>query len=673
MTFNSLFHIPQKWNLGIVTGFIVLPHDNTNQNGWGEPFEDEFGNPLPIGTPDGINPSRLIGITDEWKKKWGKKSQIAGAIDWKGNWINPDNQTDNQEKRHCLSWNGHVSRYWNPTSENVDPEYIYDDDIESRSNEIYMGGQILTVAPFPVLGAALYTDNNDDLRIVAICKDAELDVAYTMQMQHPKIYEAITLDWKKAQVHKWDFAASFKLQDNDDIKALFAETPWFFNTDGTSARTMRRSKKTYTDEGGTDRVDDVWIEYTFNISTFSNMGIFNNLGFDDNNIPFIYTENIEKTHPTWTDLEPDGVGLYHEWQEDIVISDIDLTGEIKIAVDWSFENKAWVYMWIKYVISRRHAQYFTVGIDPPVLEVPPDPTNYSNFGSHDGKRYPPSPNSSEGDHTETEWISINEVVTLESGKKYDKIDHSFVIGWGFVGTDSFITGQPYSQNGETQQKNNQLRYIDSFDVWVHHVDLRTKLISGYVNYTSAQKIGDDISYTESHKEWSGVGENMPFTGGYFFMQHDTPVTVYPSPSSGYAIGFTRTVMETWPEELQDSYTRTNYTGALSTDNDNEEIFAPSFKDFYANDVFTVPANAISPPETERFEKRTIMDYLMAMPYRGRNNRIGVFGSTESDEHITNYEFFDETIGNIGVAELLLPFKEIKGVTGVSKNYPGGVF
>jgi hypothetical protein len=668
--FNSLFKIPQKWDNGIVTGFIVLPHDNENQNGWGEPFKDEFGDPLPGGTPDGINSRRLIGITDDWKKKWGKKSQIAGAIDWKGDWINPYNQEDNQEKRYCLSWNGHVSRYWNPTSENGNPEYIYEDDIESQSNEIYIGGQILTVAPQPVLGAALYTDNNDNLRIVAICKEAEIDVAYTMPIQRPQKYEEITLDWKEGQVLKWDFAASFELQESGDTVALFAETPWFFNTEGTSARTMRRSQKTYIDEGGTERVDDVWIEYTFNISTFSNRGIFNNLGFDDKNIPFIYTESIEKTHPEWTDLEPDGVGLYHDWQEDHVISNIDLTGYVKVAVDWSFEKEAWVYAWIKYVISRRHAQYFTVGVDPPVLEVPPDPTNYSNIGLHDGKRYPQSSDKSEGDHTETEWISINEVVTLEFGKKYNEIDYSFIIGWGFVGSDSFITGQPYSQRGETQQKNNNLRYVDSFDVWIHHVDLRTKLISGYVNYTSAQKIGNDMSYTESHKEWSGVGEQMPFTGGYLFMQHDTPVSIYSS--SEYFIGFSRAAMETWPEEYTDSYTRTNYTGALSTDNDNEEIFAPSFKDFYVNDVFTVPANAISPPETERFEKRVIMDYLMATPYRGRNNRIGIFCSTESDEYITNYEFFDEAIGNIGVAELLLPLKEIKEVTGVSKNYPGGV-
>lgn len=666
--FNSLFKIPQKWTKGIVTGFIVLPHDDFSLNGWGEPFEDVDGNPLPEGTPDGINPNRIIGVTDRWKKKWSKKSQVAGAIDWKGKWKNHNTQ----EKRYCLSWNGHVSRYWNPISENGEPEYIYDDNIESKSNEIYTNGQILTVAPKPVLGAALYTDYYDDemLHIVVICKDAENEVAYTMPYQGAINYETVTLEWKNTQVDKWEEVGILVRQESGDTIAYFAESPWFFNTNGTSARTMRRSQKTYIDEGGTDRIDDVWIEYTFNLSTSSNEGIFKNLGFDDSDIPFTYTESIEKKHPLWTDLEPDGVGLYHDWQEDHVFSNVVLIGHIKVAVDWSFENETWIYTWIKYLLGRWHSQYFTVGIDPPILEVPPDPTNYSNLGSHDGKRYPPSDDKSRDDHTETQWIEIKETVSLEFGEKYNKIDYSFVIGWGFVGSDSFITGQPYSLGGEPEEENSEFRYYDSFDVWIHHIDLRTKLISGYVNYTSAQRIENDINYTESHKEWTGVSILMPFTGGYLFMQHDTSVVTYPS--SEYLMGFTRSAMESWPEEYIDSYTRTNYTGAFSNDNDNEEIFAPSFKDFYANDVFTVPANANTPPETERFEKRVIMDYLMATPYRDRNNRIGIFNSTEKNEHIVNYEFFDETINDIGVANLIIPEEEIDQVTGVSKNYPGGV-
>jgi len=142
-------------------------------------------------------------------------------VDWKGRYRGT--LVDRYATR-TLSWIGPSARYNGPWV---------------KSKDIYRDGRVAYVAPFPVLGAAIQEDSNGIEWIVAIVEPSP----NTIQVfRRPAAY----IDQRMAIVNP-DFAGVFDWQLlmpplNEDQFAQFDSktySPWFFNGDGTEARTLR--------------------------------------------------------------------------------------------------------------------------------------------------------------------------------------------------------------------------------------------------------------------------------------------------------------------------------------------------------------------------------------------------------------------------------------------------
>ena len=547
----------------------------------------------------------------------------------------------------------------------------YDYDIETKSNEIYKDGGYLTAAPYPVLGAAIVNesinenlDYEDGLKkyILAICKNGENDVAFYTELISPtNVEDIIDLNsWKSDRISEWLEIALFPKQTVNNDVALVEPTPWHFNRFGNQARTMRLTERTYVDEGGTEKTDKIWSEYVFNVSFIKNdnnilevEGFFNNLGVSvDDGI--VFSDSCIKTVDNWVvpshpDYPPDApVG--ETLREDYIKQDIIIKGKLKVAVDWSNEENTWIYAWINYDCATLIEQFTSYGI----IDIEGIPTEW-----FDGYRYPPSPVVSKGDHTPSTWLGLHNKTTLDVGNTSDNINFKFYLGFTTTGNNALFNGiidffdefgnpievfddngnlvDNYDENGDyidLYDENGNLldfvpstsfHFIDSFDFFIHYIDIRNKFFSGYiaeettlmsnVTFEVEQPVPpnqfleyDIITYTKQTHEWAGVGHENNWVGGEFFMtktydQLAWTSTFLPALSSNPILDGRSSLFGYSQSEIMDityddqSFIRTNYSGLPSTDNifmfpdpDNafpgqNEIYLPDYRTFFFNNAF----------------------------------------------------------------------------------------
>src|SRR5512141_574030 len=540
--FTTLLTEPIKYEEGVQAGFIVFPHSDEVPKGWGEPYFDANKNPIWPGTPNtdqnpAPNVNRAVGIVKNnvWKMRRSADWQVAGAIDWWGPW-----KTTKHTKRKVLSWHGPPERYFNPNN-----AFVYSN-LNPKHKEIYTDGKLLDIAPYPVLGAALTTWNKPktegtgtepETLLVVIVKNGAIDEAYSKVAGGVTIYAKVTDEMRMAKSriqsdefpNGWTFCGAFKGPSG----MVDPEVPWFFNGDGTKARTMRRQVKTFTNERQQEKTQNAYVElfFTFNPST-------KGCSFDytDEDKKFTYKEVCKKTHPTWTDVEADQWGLYHDWQEDTVDLKVTCKGTVKVAVDWSTVDNAWRYAWFDVDDYRWETQFWTVGIDDPGAP-------HTNNGSHTGKRYPASAVPKPGDHTENPWMYVREFRWLKMGKEMANPALALAIGIAVVGTKQFAQTGVYDPNVDPI-----FYFWESLDVFLHHFDLRTFLITGRMRYDAiyvpqdGAGVGTQRYYSEI-MEWGAVVPNWPWDESSFFSRYTTPVGA----DANSVFYWTREQMQSWPE------------------------------------------------------------------------------------------------------------------------------
>ncbi len=168
---------------------------------------------------DGIGGTRLI-YRDNGLWKLSKEAGLAaGNIDWKGGYVNG-------KPTRVITWKGPRSRYF-PTS---------DESPGNFSVEIYQNGKLFSVAPAPVLGAALTKDAAGNEWLVVICQTAGGDMVYrrpNTPSTASDLYDPVNAP------AGWQHIAT--LANPPDT--LGADRAWLFNGNGTEAQTLRR--KTY--------------------------------------------------------------------------------------------------------------------------------------------------------------------------------------------------------------------------------------------------------------------------------------------------------------------------------------------------------------------------------------------------------------------------------------------
>lgn len=187
-----------------ISGFLVVP------------------NYLPA---DGIAGQRAIFKQGGQWRLSEKKVLVAGNIDWKGWYVNG-------KPTKVLTWHGPKARYFpNPSGYGA-----------PFTPNIFQNGELFSVAPRDVLGAALMKDVDGKEWLIAICQHFGSDVVYrrpNIKSDSPALYDPIT------EKDGWQEIGRFSSGPGWNI-----EIPWFFNGNGTEAQTMRRISTYIFDSSG---------------------------------------------------------------------------------------------------------------------------------------------------------------------------------------------------------------------------------------------------------------------------------------------------------------------------------------------------------------------------------------------------------------------------------------
>lgn len=206
----------------------------------------------PSNTPsDGLEGTRYIYKGNGQWTLGDIQGLVSGNTDWKGWYVNG-------KPTKAVSWQGPKSRYF-PDGAPFTPN-------------IYYNGELYSVAPYPVLGAALNQDASGNTWIVAICQNGSNDVV----LKRPLTRNTST-ELYDPQFHPegWRMLEEFTPLSG----FLPPDRPWFFNGTGTQAQTLRKSNTPLT--GGLERMkitilqDSATIDHLGNLpgkSSYGNVG-----------------------------------------------------------------------------------------------------------------------------------------------------------------------------------------------------------------------------------------------------------------------------------------------------------------------------------------------------------------------------------------------------------------
>lgn len=344
-----------KWNPPPDTGFLTLPRAGAIGQGWGSPFKDPEGNPIEPGTEGSTTQNNwLFGeyVVDEEGTKEHKTVnlgalQLVGEIDWRS--------IDDGTR---FSWHGPRLRYF------PDPEFDYED---GENSKIYQDGQLIAVAPKPVLGAAQANFTLAPVLVaqdwlVVVCKDGTSDKIYA------RPWSAVT-KYSEAQITP-ELLVQLKRINSPSVPdgwrqigmfqtATVGEpfTPWFFDGFGTEARCMRTIETQSTGDYIADYQDLVQLRMTISslgAVTITQVSVNSTKGFDHSEQRWIKRNNDYVETPT-TEI----------WENYKLQSEIKITGDMIIGVDWKNDGAGdgeWVEAVIDCYLYRFIHTEWTVGV-----------------------------------------------------------------------------------------------------------------------------------------------------------------------------------------------------------------------------------------------------------------------------------------------------------------------
>ncbi len=183
---------------------------------------------------DGIGGSRNIYRTQGNWKLSPNSGLAAGNTDWKGWYVDG-------KPTKVLSWRGPTSRYF------ADYYYIrgYPYLIVPFEVQIYQDGKVFSIAPGPVMGAAVMKDDNGQAWLVAICLYGSSEVVYrrpNVKNETAALYDPINAPdgWR-------EMGRRSRVPGEEPTGVS-----WFFNGSGTEAQTMREWKNPAQQNPSTD-------------------------------------------------------------------------------------------------------------------------------------------------------------------------------------------------------------------------------------------------------------------------------------------------------------------------------------------------------------------------------------------------------------------------------------
>lgn len=371
-----------EYDPGAKHGFYTYPKNSDNQSGWGKPYRDEKGKPIPKpGTSGSKDPIKFIyrkSNKGDWKCSNSPGSQSYGNIDWKGKTI-----ADGKPGRYRLSYMGPGSRYFRDTEFNYGSKDLH--------NNINYEGYVVAIAPYPVLGACLnkvneYDEetkkNEDHIYIICICKDQTKDKIYKRRLglkykspvtdEHRtklmKLYDAVDNKDGWVLLHEQELAVDVGV---GDCTIKEAHTPWFFNESGTEAQCIREFDiKFNNNAGGDDVTESGYARFIANIG-MSTANIMQKTNEPPYNLVITvktgdepddwYTEKSTKLWEWWRNTTWDSATGKHWWHTYYMEVVMTMKGKQVVAVDYEGDNEILVYARINYV--RWMKVFYFLGVD----------------------------------------------------------------------------------------------------------------------------------------------------------------------------------------------------------------------------------------------------------------------------------------------------------------------
>jgi len=621
---------PLSLKYGISGGFLVRPSkDGTT---WGFPLVDEQGAPIEPGTVNGPNDRVLVGRKDNaWKVSRSASKQVAGNIDWVGPAVNDSNS------RTKVTVNGPVSRYFN-----LDNAFSYDQDF---CYEIYTNGMYAAIAPLPVLGACLKktTKTNSEGKvepitwIVAFCKDAANVRVYVKPYTYPIYAEDMTGEERANQQKLYNADTNPGGWVDIGAQTLSGWTPnapFFFSSDGTSARTTKWVEHTFSPNitsggpGSPESLTETVPVIVSAIIAYTNDGV--SVEFLDSFYSgegFTWDEKTKKIRENWTASVPDAYGLFHSWWNETITVDATQRGSLQLCADYDYINQRWLRCTYIRNWYRGYQHNFAVGNDPAFF---PDINNInrSNNGSfsgfyEEGYGLAPDPTVPSG----RPWVvhsakNSGFSVAAEGGEEIFRYQTT----WD-------RSGSKLAASGQSTDDDTYLYFVDTFDKIISYMDIRHGLFFGRVisqQYEQGKLSIYDLAVCAKYLSFPWGEGN----GSKLLLEVASPQN---SPAKyGYFGWSWQKFQDNWAGRTWETgMTRRSHIGTIPTDNDNESIQEPSWKDFIEMALYD-NVNGVG----SNWEPKTILNMLNDP--NGRQAKYGVFLSTATTHCIwTKMQFYGQ--------------------------------
>ncbi len=566
-------------------GFFVKPTSDDNADGWGTPLTDANGNDLTPGTPGGPYPVKFIGKTRTGEAKCRHKpgTHLYGNISWMGK---KKSETNTSRGKWVLTFHGPNTRYFP-----VD-DFVYGN--EEKHNDIYCEGRCISVAPHPVLGAALRKYNKPDgtpaFRLVVICKSGTDDLVYIRECSPTLGVTAIGYGetFVNAQKKAYDFATNpdgwrligtLKCTESNqgfERTVKMARTPWFFDSTGKIAQCMREAEIKFYRQPGEDVTQDGYVRYKVTVSDDNAT-----LTVVDNTPGFTYTlTGAVKHRPDYSanTVFPAFSGFpvtMHYWKVWTILVDIVGTGEYVIAVDYDDTEEKLLKVELK--VDKQCHQWIYVGIDNEKGS-----TGFSNQDYIYGDAYPyffdPDFVPYEGDGSSTFWVHIDEGLFLRS----NKIKDNFWLWRRLSGT------QTEFETGIRNLKDVYLYFTYDSRIYPHYYSIPRPHISFYTEESMFQR-QERFDYTG---EYYCKKEDFDYSDAKAFMNKQQDKVVVPN--TGNYEGADKAWRWTdlllyWSAEPTYTRTFTVIDGRYPTDYVHPAV-EPDPKDFFDNSYLTFIGN-----------------------------------------------------------------------------------
>lgn len=440
-------------------GFLVKPASEEFPNGWGDPFKDSQGEPVPApGSPGGSKNTKYVCRPPEqsWSGRITPGDQLYGEIDWRG----PREKSEGSDPGSVrVSFHGPTSRYFRQD------RFRYGSVDDHK--RVYSAGACIAIAPFPVLGACLRKEVVNETTtkwwLFVVCGQSQTNyvlkreyrgVTHNYPLSNEDIEELSSVYDEKEQPFGWIQIAQFDLAGTDDYVVLEASTPWFFNESGTVASCIREVLFKF--NNGQEDVEEMGYA-SFDMLVSHETVTVSEIKIDPMFTVTVKTETVK--HEEEFFVGPVGALFQgkHWYQLHEILVDLTLTGSVLVAVDYDGDVK--IEGRLKYNIFRRNHKLVYLGVDN---NHPGDYYSESNFNTVSGVGLIEGQQPEMYNGTSSDWMGRNDLVTL-NWSSYE--DRYWLLRSLSGSLSEFLTG-------ESDGDNVTLYFDTQWRMHVHFLDMR---------------------------------------------------------------------------------------------------------------------------------------------------------------------------------------------------------